>query len=79
MTPGQPEGLDGVSLEVRELRRLQALAEPNTILAHDKLKGALIEEFSLTDMGMQGVRSFGNLRLMSVSDSPSKAIRQRGI
>ncbi|RTG94298.1 phosphohydrolase [Thermus scotoductus] len=33
MTPGQPEGLDGVSLEARELRRLQALAEAWRLLA----------------------------------------------
>ncbi|RTH21135.1 HD domain-containing phosphohydrolase [Thermus scotoductus] len=33
MTPGQPEGLDGVSLEVRELGRLQALAEAWRLLA----------------------------------------------
>lgn len=47
--------------------RLQSMAEPNTVLAHEKMKAALIDEFRLTDLGVREVRSFGDLRLMAVS------------
>lgn len=53
--------------------RLQSMAEPNTIVAHNKMKPALIEEFSLTDLGTQEVRSFGELGLISVEPGPVRS------
>jgi len=47
--------------------RLQVFARPMAIVAPDSMKGALIEEFSLDDLGVHDVRGVGEMRLMNLS------------
>jgi class 3 adenylate cyclase len=47
--------------------RLQLFAEPMSIVAHDEMKDALVEEFSLTDLGHHDVRGMGQMRLIGLS------------
>ena len=49
--------------------RLQAFAEPMSIVAHDEMKEALVEVFSLTDLGHREVRGIGEMRLIGVSST----------
>ncbi len=49
--------------------RLQLFAEPMAIVGHDEMKSALIEEFSLTDLGQHEVRGMGEMRLLNVSSA----------
>lgn len=49
--------------------RLQEFARPMGIVAHDEMKGALIEEFSLTDLGQQEIRGIGEMRLIAVAST----------
>ncbi len=49
--------------------RLQAFAEPMSIVAHDEMKEVLVEEFSLTDLGHREVRGIGEMRLIGVSST----------
>jgi class 3 adenylate cyclase len=49
--------------------RLQVLAEPMSIVAHDDMKSALAEEFDLTDLGHREVRGIGELRLLGLSSA----------
>ena len=49
--------------------RLQAFAEPMSIVAHDEMKAALVEVFSLTDLGHHEVRGLGEMRLIGVSST----------
>jgi adenylate cyclase len=44
--------------------RLQAEAEPMTIMIPDSMKGMLVEEFELDDMGKRDLRGFGETRLL---------------
>ena len=46
--------------------RLQGFAEPMSIVAHDEMKEALIEEFDLTDLGQREVRGIGEMRLIGI-------------
>jgi class 3 adenylate cyclase len=47
--------------------RLQAFAEPMSIVAPDAMKDALVEEFTLTDLGQRDVRGLGEMRVLGVS------------
>ena len=47
--------------------RLQLFAEPMSIVSHDAMKDALIEEFTLTDLGLHEVRGMGEFRLLGLS------------
>lgn len=47
--------------------RLQVFAEPMSIVAHDKMKGALVEQFALTDLGHHEVRGMGEMHLLGLS------------
>jgi class 3 adenylate cyclase len=47
--------------------RLQLFAEPMSIVSHDGMKAALIEEFTLTDLGLHEVRGMGEMRLLGLS------------
>ncbi len=47
--------------------RLQEFANPMCVVAPDAMKEYLVEEFQLTDLGKQNIRSFGEIRLMRVS------------
>jgi class 3 adenylate cyclase len=47
--------------------RLQEFAEPMSIVAHDEMMDALVEVFSLTDLGYHDVRGIGELRLIGIS------------
>ena len=47
--------------------RLQGFAEPMSIVAHDEMKEALVEMFSLTDLGRREVRGIGEMRLIGIS------------
>jgi adenylate cyclase len=49
--------------------RLQVFAEPMQIVAHDEMRDALIEEFSLTDLGIHDVRGMGEMRLIGLSSA----------
>jgi class 3 adenylate cyclase len=49
--------------------RLQAFAEPMSIVAHDEMKEMLAEEFSLTDLGPREVRGVGEMRLIGISST----------
>jgi adenylate cyclase len=47
--------------------RLQLFAEPMSIVSHGAMKDALIEEFSLSDLGNHEVRGMGEMRLIGLS------------
>lgn len=47
--------------------RLQVFASPMSIVSHDEMKGALVEEFALTDLGHHEVRGMGEMRLLGLS------------
>ncbi len=49
--------------------RLQEFAGPMAIVAHDEMKGALVEEFSLTDLGVREIRGIGEMRLIGVAST----------
>lgn len=49
--------------------RLEEFAEPMSIVAHDEMKKALVEEFTLTDLGNHDVRGVGEMRLMGLSSA----------
>ena len=46
--------------------RLQASAEPMSVIAHSGMRGDLADEFTLREIGPREVRGFGELRLMQV-------------
>jgi adenylate cyclase len=50
--------------------RLQLFAEPMSIVTHDKIKGALVEQFALSDLGRHEVRGMGEMRLLKLSSAP---------
>jgi class 3 adenylate cyclase len=47
--------------------RLQVFAEPMTIVAHGEMREALVEAFTLTDLGTHEVRGMGPMRLIGLS------------
>lgn len=47
--------------------RLQLFAEPMSIVSHDGMKEALVEEFTLNDLGIHDVRGMGEMRLIGLS------------
>ena len=49
--------------------RLQEFAEPMAIVAHDAMRGALIDSFSLTDLGHHEVRGVGEVGIIGVSSA----------
>ncbi|MBK0398919.1 adenylate/guanylate cyclase domain-containing protein [Limibaculum sp. M0105] len=55
--------------------RLQAFASPMSIVAPDEMKTALIDDFSLTDLGMHEIRGLGEMRLMRVGPGAETARR----
>ncbi|MGI9390539.1 MAG: adenylate/guanylate cyclase domain-containing protein [Boseongicola sp.] len=55
--------------------RLQLFAQPMSIVAHDEMKPALVEEFALKDLGQHEVRGMGEMRLLKLSS----AIKQERI
>jgi len=57
--------------------RLQVFAEPMQIVTHDEMKAALIEEFSLTDLGVHEIRGVGEMRLLGLSSVIERAGRPR--
>lgn len=57
--------------------RLQVFAEPMSIVAHDEMKPALIDEFSLTDLGPHEVRGMGEMRLLGLSPMIERERRPR--
>ena len=58
--------------------RLQLFAEPMSIVSHDGMKRALIEHFSLSDLGTHDVRGMGEMRLIGLSNTiESKQARRR--
>jgi len=52
--------------------RLQAEAEPMTIKILDSMKGMLVEEFELDDMGKRDLRGFGEIRLLRLGGPARK-------
>jgi class 3 adenylate cyclase len=46
--------------------RLQLFAEPMSIVSHDGMKDALVEEFTLSDLGNHEVRGMGEMRLLGL-------------
>jgi len=57
--------------------RLQEFAEPMGIVAHDAMKGALVEQFGLTDLGGRQVKGLGEMRLIGVTSSIERERRTR--
>ena len=70
LLPIPPIEVEGyVGAEVNAVR----MSPPASGVFNEKMKPELIEEFSLADLGTHDVRSFGELRLMSVSPTMSRA------
>ncbi|POF32732.1 adenylate/guanylate cyclase domain-containing protein [Roseibium marinum] len=57
--------------------RLQAFASPMCVVAPGTMEEFLADEFHLTDLGKQDIRSFGELRLMRVSPGTELARKAR--
>jgi class 3 adenylate cyclase len=49
--------------------RLQVFAEPMSIVTHDEMRRALVEQFSLTDLGHHEVRGIGEMHLLGLSSA----------
>lgn len=49
--------------------RLQLFAEPNSIVTHSEMKGGLIENFKMDDLGRHEVRGVGEMHLLKVSSA----------
>lgn len=49
--------------------RLQEFAEPMGIVVHDAMRNALIESFSLSDLGRHEVRGIGEVGMLSLSSA----------
>ena len=47
--------------------RLQLFAKPMSIVSHDEMKDALVEEFTLSDLGNHEIRGMGEMRLIGLS------------
>lgn len=47
--------------------RLQEFAEPMSVVAHDAMRSALIDSFSLTELGRREVRGVGEVGIIGVS------------
>lgn len=52
--------------------RLQAHAEPMTILIPDDMKGMLVEEFEIEDMGKRDLHGFGTIRVQRLGGPAHK-------
>ena len=53
--------------------RLQIVAQPMSIVAPTSMRGALIDEFQLNNLGSQNIKGLGEMDLMSVSSSVSQS------
>jgi adenylate cyclase len=58
--------------------RLQALADPMTIVAPEEMKFALIDEFKIADLGHHQIKGLGDMELISVSSNLQVARVGRG-
>lgn len=47
--------------------RLQELAEPMQVVAHEGMRDALVEQFTIGDLGRREIRGIGEFRLIAVS------------